>query len=190
MATRAFLAVDLNERILDALTEVREKIDDAQARIRWVARRNLHVTVLFLGDVGDDLLAEVCARAENVASKVAPFEFHVERIKCVPDSGPLRMVWAEIEDLQGGLESLHDAVKTELAGMGLHEDRRPFKAHLTLARVKSIPDWSAFRNAASAYADADFGSHLAGDLALYGSELTPSGPVYRELSRSVLAGDS
>jgi len=188
MGTRTFLAVDLDEPVLDALMEAREKLDDPQAKIRWVARGNMHLTVRFLGDVSDDVLAEVCNRAEAAASRVAPFEFQVKGISCVPPSGRLRMVWANIVDPGGGFAALHQAVTAELAGMGLHEEARPFKPHLTLARVKSIRDASEFRRTASAYADTEFGSQQAGSLVVYSSRLTPSGPIYREMSRAELGG--
>ena len=186
MAARTFLAVDLDEVILDALVESRERLDDPQAKIRWVARQNLHVTVRFLGDVADDVLPEVCRRAGAAASKIDPFEFQVKSISCVPPSGQLRMVWANIVDLNGKFAALHEAVTAELAGMGLHEENRPFRPHLTLARVKGIRDASAFRQTASAYADAEFGSQKAESLVVYSSQLTPTGPVYREMSRAEL----
>ncbi len=184
---RTFLAIDLDDSILDALGDVRRQLDDSTAKIKWVASANQHVTMQFLGDVPDNVLADVCKSVAQAAGEVEPFEFDVQGVQCIPPADrQLRMIWAGIVDCDDGLGQLHKALETTLAELGFPPERRPFKPHLTLARVKYAPDAEAIRQAAEGLADAYFGTQHAAELVAYTSMLTPDGPVYTALSRSRL----
>ncbi len=66
MPTRTFLAIDLDDAILDRLEAAQKSLDDGQSKINWVARPNVHLTLNFLGDVPDEILSDVCAIAAGV----------------------------------------------------------------------------------------------------------------------------
>lgn len=188
MPVRTFIAVDLAESTLDALAEMPGKLSDPRANIRWVGRDNLHVTLQFLGDVADDLIASVCDRAAAAAAEVEPFDFEVRGVLCIPQAGQLRMVWASIHDTTGRMAALHDAAERELSSLGFEPEKRRFRPHLTLARIKHIRDPRGFRQAVEPYRDAAFGAQKAEELVVYSSQLKPEGPVYTPLARAPLGG--
>lgn len=188
MPVRTFIAVDLAESTLDALAEMPGKLSDPRANIRWVGRDNLHVTLQFLGDVADDLIASVCDRAAAAAAEVEPFDFEVRGVICIPPAGQLRMVWASIHDTTGRMAALHDAAERELSSLGFEPEKRRFRPHLTLARIKHIRDPRGFRQAVEPYRDAAFGAQKAEELVVYSSQLKPEGPVYTPLARAPLGG--
>jgi 2'-5' RNA ligase len=196
MPQRTFLALDLEEATLDHLAEVQAELCKGQSSARAVERENLHLTLIFLGDVADDVLAQVCELAAGAAALVKPFEYHVRGIECVPTSGPLRMVWAGVEDPTGRLAALAEGLRAALAGLGLHEETRSFHPHITLARVKSGRQGArdlrtshkpyrteAVRQAAEPYVQTDFGTQFAEEVVIYGSHLTPQGPIYAPTTR-------
>ncbi|MFW5840396.1 MAG: 2'-5' RNA ligase family protein, partial [Planctomycetota bacterium] len=73
-----------------------------------------------------------------------------------------------------------------------HEDqprqRRPFRPHITLARVKFCRDPQPVRQAIEQLATTVFGRCLASQLTVYSSLLTRSGPVYQAMARCDLGG--
>jgi 2'-5' RNA ligase len=189
MATRTFLALDIDECIRDRLVEARRRIDEPGSKIGWVAPRNLHLTLRFLGHVPDESIADVCARAAHAAANVEPFEFHVRGVITVPPRGnQLKMFWIGVQDPTGRLKELHGELEAALAELGLHQEDRAFNPHITLARIRYAKDPQALREAAGAYAAEDFGTQHAGELIVYGSDLRPDGPVYTPLARAPLGG--
>jgi 2'-5' RNA ligase len=189
MATRTFVALDIDEEIRVRLAEVRAKLDDAGSKIAWVAPENMHLTLSFLGDVRDELLAKVCGLASEAAAKVAPFEFHLRGVRCVPPKGgQLKMFWADVEDPTGRLVELHATLEEALSALELRQENRQFKGHITLARIRSARDPQALRGAAEALSTEDFGTQHAEELVTYSSELTPDGPIYAPLARARLGG--
>lgn len=184
MSVRTFLAVDLNETILDAIEQVKLRLGETDGKIRWTDRRNLHVTLQFLGEVADETVAEICARTADAARQVEPFDVAVRGIACVPPTGrQLRMVWANVDDSSGEFGALHEIVAMEMSGMGLREENRRFKPHVTLARVKFLRDVDGFRDAAEQYRNRDFGTQSVSQVTVYSSTLTPTGPVYTSVAR-------
>ena len=186
MPVRTFLALDLDAAILDRLEQAQRRIGESGDRIRWVDVKNLHVTLNFLGDVPDDTIHDVCSIAAEVASRVEPFEFDVRGVQCVPPKGPLRMIWGGVHDATGRMAWLHDELAAALSGMGLKEEERSFKPHITLARVKFAAEPDAVRRVAAKLAQEDFGVQHAEELVAYSSILTDEGPIYTPLTRAPL----
>jgi 2'-5' RNA ligase len=114
------------------------------------------------------------------------------------------MIWAGVEDPTGRLVELQAHLAAAMSGLGLRspcgavrrgdrEEERPFRPHITLARIKPQglqgrggQAAQALRQETKSYADTDFGSQFAEEVVVYGSQLTPRGPVYTPISRAPL----
>jgi 2'-5' RNA ligase len=57
---RTFIAVGLEKPIRDRVIALQEALAGTGAEVKWVEPENLHVTLLFLGEVGDRDLPDVC----------------------------------------------------------------------------------------------------------------------------------
>ena len=190
MATRTFFALDLDDHVRDRLVDAQQRLDCTSAKVRWVARQQLHVTLQFLGDVDDDTIGRVCSLAAEAAVAVEPFDFHVRRIICVPPGGRMRMFWAGAIDPTGRLAQLHAGLADALGQLGFQRESRGFKPHVTMARIKfaNARGSSDLRAAAADLADEDFGTQHAVKLTAYASRLTPQGPRYTPLATPTLGG--
>jgi 2'-5' RNA ligase len=193
MPQRTFLALDLEEATLDRMEIARRGLDAPGAGARWVARENLHLTLLFLGDVADEVLPQVCDLSAGAAGFVKPFEYEVRGLLAVPPAGALRMIWAGVEDPSGHLAELQAHLAAAMAGLGLREEERGFRPHITLARIKSMAPQGrggkaaqALRQETKAYAETSFGTQFAEEVVVYGSQLTQEGPIYTPLARAPL----
>jgi 2'-5' RNA ligase len=178
MAYRTFLALDIDEATRAALVAVRETLDVGRSKINWVVRRNLHVTLKFIGDADGMALRNVCAAAAEVAGRFAPFDFDVRGLRTVPPKGEkLRMVWAGVEEPSGALAGLFTALESALReACDVAPEPRAFHPHITLARVQFSGNPNGLRCAATV--DKLFGRVRAEHVTVYTSRLTPQGPVY------------
>ncbi len=183
MATRTFLALDLDEPLREALLQSQAALANRGAKLRPVGRSNLHVTLRFLGDVADELLAEVLAVATEAAAGIEPFEFHIAGLSAVPPRGAVRMVWANVTDPTGRMAQLNQRLGAGLDGLGFGQEDRAFRPHITLVRVKFADNPARFRSGVEQFANRDFGAQHAEELTAYASTLTPTGPIYTALAR-------
>jgi 2'-5' RNA ligase len=185
MPLRTFLALDIDEHIRRRLLAVRDELR-ADGKVTWVGPDQLHVTLKFLGDVPDERLGDVCELAAAVAATVPVFEFDIRGVIATPAHGELRMLWAGVADTTGQMSKLRQGLDAALADMGLHEEQRQFRPHITLARIKYLADPRAVRAAVALMRDRDFGMQHALELAAYTSQLTRDGPLYAAVARCPL----
>jgi 2'-5' RNA ligase len=138
---RLFVAVPLSEPARVAVAEVVERIraDEPEGRgVRWVRLDGLHVTLRFLGPTAESRVDDVASAVATAADGVAPFAIRIAGADSFPPVGRPRTIWLDldrgVEDLSALAERLDDA----LAGVGWERERRPFRAHLTLARADGV----------------------------------------------------
>jgi RNA 2',3'-cyclic 3'-phosphodiesterase len=178
---RLFVAAELDETVRRRAGAIAETLRAASERdgrrvISWVAPSNLHFTLQFIGE------AEA-ATAKRIVGQLAPpfdlppFEITVAGAGVFPHSGPPRVVWLGVTLGAPALSALALAVNARLVALGLPREERPFRAHLTLGRVKG-PTGTGFREALAAARDASAGTCTIDHATLFESHLSPRGSTY------------
>lgn len=128
---RLFIALILPEKTEDALVEI---ANAARRRIRgrFVRPDSYHITLAFIGEVG----ATECALATGAMERAC---LEAGAILLRPSSygkfGPSTdaTLWVGFDGADD-LRDLANAVRRELDAVDVPFDRKPFKAHVTLAR--------------------------------------------------------
>src|SRR5437016_5129061 len=82
---RTFIAVPLNRAVPGRLNALQERLAGKGADVEWVEPENLHVTLLFLGEVGERDVMPVCRAVADVCRLHTPFSFGVETVGCFPN---------------------------------------------------------------------------------------------------------
>jgi 2'-5' RNA ligase len=134
---RLFVACELPGEAKEALAAVQRLLQEHGADgLRWVRPEGIHLTLKFLGQAPARRL-EAIERALAGAVQ-EPFKFSVElgRLGSFGGSTGLRVVWVGLEGELEALSGLAARVERALEPLGFPRERRPFAAHLTLARVK------------------------------------------------------
>ncbi len=141
----------------------------SEAGGRPVPPTNYHITLAFLGRVIITDLEAIQSAARSVP--VSPFELRLARTGYFPRS---RITWLAPLDLPEELAGLVDAIWTELGGIGISRENRPYRPHISLAR------------AADGCPSAELGEPLiwpVSGFALVASDTTPEGSVYTLLEQ-------
>ena len=113
--------------------DVRKKLSNKQLELklgdygRLIPAANLHITVLFLGDVPVNEIPEIESFVKSI--ELTPFSFNISKIGFWPHN---KIVWAGPEDTKAELEDLSNQIRVGLKKYV--SDRRRFSPHVTLAR--------------------------------------------------------
>ena len=95
---------------------------------RPTAKRNLHITVAFLGHVDDDALE----RAVSVPPvETGPFDLVLDRLGYFKEA---RALWLGPSELPPALTALEQSLWDGLEQIGFEREPRIYRPHLTLAR--------------------------------------------------------
>jgi 2'-5' RNA ligase len=139
MSARLFIAVEIGADERSALTDwARIAVGDDRG-MRVVGPEQVHLTLAFLGHRSPDDIPPLSAIVATFAGRPAP---------ALRTAGALwlsrrrpHVLTVAIDDLSGALAALHDDVWSQLEGLGFERERRPFRPHLTVARVRH--GWAA-----------------------------------------------
>jgi 2'-5' RNA ligase len=188
---RTFIAIDLGKPIRDRLVALQQTLARAGTEVKWVEPENLHVTLLFLGEVDDRAVVELCRAVTDCCAGLAGFRLEVERVGCFPNPRRPRTVWAGVGEGTQEVVALHDALEPPLLELGCYRrEDRPYTPHITLGRVRGDRSTDPLAAALNRHAGWQAGVAEVREVLVMSSELTPAGPVYTVLSRSPLKKSS
>jgi 2'-5' RNA ligase len=170
MAKRLFVALELPDDVAGLLAG----LDPGIEGLRWTPAERLHLTLCFLGNVGEDAQVRLIGLLENVACE--PFPLRVKSCGCFVKHGGF-VLWLGVEDPSGALAALHRRVADSVRFAGLDPGPSRLHPHLTLARVKRGKP-VMIRDFLEAQAGREFGEFMVNGITLYSSVLKPEGPNY------------
>lgn len=176
------MALELPDEIRDALVGWREQIMSSEPALRAVAPGSLHATLCFLGWRQGAEVERILRACGAVAGAPAPRLSLADPV-WLPPRRP-RVLAVELGDQQGRLAGLQSALSRALAAGGWYEpERRPYRAHVTLARLRR--GGSARPRRLDPPAAASF---TADRITLYRSRLGAGGARYEALGAVELGG--
>lgn len=151
----------------------------SQNQLRWVKPANWHFTLYFLGDTPESAIPVLQQLVDESFNEAASFNTELTGIDVFPDRKHPKVLWIGIKNIQSLLPSfskLGEALRMHRFAVS----NKPFKPHLTVARVKGIYN-GLFESLPGIYGAGTFGTVLINRIILYESVLLPTGPVYLPL---------
>jgi 2'-5' RNA ligase len=156
-------------------------------KVAWEPVTKLHATLKFLGDTDEQRVPDIYGALETVAATAPPLSLRYREVGCFPAHGNPNVVWIGIEDMNGNLTSLQERIEHAMENIGIGREQRPFKAHLTIGRVKG---GHRPRSLLTTMKTVTFESQpvTLHEIVLVRSELKPTGSVYTILKSIPLNG--
>jgi len=184
---RLFVSLELPAVLREGLRAACER--GRRGGVLWVPAENVHLTLKFLGEVQYRLVPELKAAVAAVAGGAAPFDLSLAGAGCFPSARAPRVIWVGVDRGADEATALAVAVERALAPLGFAAEARPFRAHLTIGRVKEEKSGAA-TCATKLKGLASFAAPPARTeaLALMKSTLMPAGSAYDEVARFPLGG--
>jgi RNA 2',3'-cyclic 3'-phosphodiesterase len=188
---RLFVAIDLPADAKQSLAEEQQRIARRLTSIRLAKPAQMHLTLVFLGEVADTHVAAVTA-AMNADLALPPFDLVFGGAGVFPARGAPHALWIGIATGISELVALRGIVSGRVAPLGLPVDERPYHPHLTLGRWREFRA-SERRKVEEACTAARIATVRVDRATLFQSRLSSGGPVYTPLAHATLtsagAGD-
>ncbi|HZS72977.1 MAG TPA: RNA 2',3'-cyclic phosphodiesterase [Candidatus Nitrosotalea sp.] len=172
---RAFVAVEIqDDNILDAIAKIQSEF---KIKATPVNKKNMHFTLLFLGEITEETAANVKKALSTVSFK--PIEVRFTHVGAFPNPRSPRVIWIGVDETSSRqLVELATQVEKKLGPLGFKSDK-PFKAHLTIFRIKNRAD--DISGMIEKFKKIDLGKYTMTELKFKQSVLTPNGPIYFDL---------
>ena len=167
---RLFVALEMPPAHKQRLLSLCHGVRDA----RWVTEENLHLTLRFIGEVEEPLVADIVAALQSITAETFPLT--LDGVGHFKTGRRIRSLWAGVAP-SDALLNLQDRIDAALRRAGVAPDGRRFTPHITLARLKGgtperIGSW--IESNAAFWAEPFTIEHFT----LFESYLTHTGSIY------------
>ena len=137
---RIFTAINLPKETKKKLVSYQKKWQSLP--VRWTPPENLHITLVFIGNVDKSQLKQIEGVSKKVGEACSSFAIKLYNITLGPPNRPPRMFWVEARpehSKKNKVKELHDTLEDSLVRVkntGLEEkESRVYKPHITLGRI-------------------------------------------------------
>ncbi|MFX1257306.1 MAG: RNA 2',3'-cyclic phosphodiesterase, partial [Promethearchaeota archaeon] len=152
--------------------------------MKQVEPANLHMTVKFLGNIPETMAPRIYKILKEEINDKLFKENYQYRMEGAGHFRKFSVIWIKLVGDIPYLQKIKDNVETLLKRqLNIEEDeRKEFKPHLTIGRLKSnridSKNFNAFKKLINENKDLDFGAFNINQIKLKKSILTPKGPIY------------
>ena len=133
--SRAFLAIPLPQQLKDSISVVQRQLQTQIPYARWVPPKNLHLTLHFFGEIGQETLEKIRVSVLSVKGCKRPFLVEVKGLGAFPDQHRPRILWLGLEP-KDQLRQLYQDCNKALLRAGVATESRPYSPHLTIGRLR------------------------------------------------------
>ncbi|MBI1830120.1 MAG: RNA 2',3'-cyclic phosphodiesterase [Planctomycetes bacterium] len=184
---RTFLAIEVDDAVRGRLVSLQEQLAVIAPDVKWVEPENLHVTLLFLGEVEQRETLDICRAAQKAVAEMPAFAMSVEGAGCFPNARRPRTLWVGVGMGAHEVGAVHDAIEKPLMEMGSYRrETRAYVPHITLGRVKGDQATDELAKTLVKHKTWSAGETNVRDVCVMSSVLTPEGPTYAVLGRAKL----
>ena len=171
---RCFIAFDVPDLVKDKLYNLQKELNDNNAKIKWVEKKNLHLTLKFIGNVDGNKIKETEDKLRKI--KLKSFEVYLGGLGVFPNKDYMRVVFVELDPVDKVIE-LQKEIDSEMISLFPKDER--FHSHITLGRVKIIKNKNSFLKRMNRMKIE--GNFKIKEFKLFKSTLSRNGPTYEVL---------
>jgi RNA 2',3'-cyclic 3'-phosphodiesterase len=166
---RVFISIDIPEEIRKEIIKIQNNFPEFIGK--KTESENLHLTLKFLGEISEDKLKEIKKRLEKI--NFNEFEAEIKELGVFSEKY-IRIIWLSINNC----EKLQIKIDEILSDIFPKEKR--FMSHLTIARIKKIPNRKKFLNEIKKIKIHNL-KFIVNNFKLKKSILTEKKPIYEDI---------
>jgi 2'-5' RNA ligase len=186
---RLFVAVTIPEPLRAGIAELCGKLQKGArftgAHPSWVKPDNIHITLAFLGWQPASRVDSVQQAMTRAVSGQSPFELGFSQLHLFPNERRPRVICIGLRRATDVLADLHGRLTNACRRNGFALEDRPFKPHVTLARIKSSRGLPGLRDLVKTHRSGASGCWDVNHITLFQSILKPQGAEYHILHEAL-----
>lgn len=134
---RLFTALEIPDTVAEKLARLQQGLEGA----RWIERTDFHITLRFMGDVAENVAADIDEALKEIP--VEPFEVELEGAGEFGGKRP-HTLWAGVTPSEP-LRLLQARHESAMRRVGLKPETRNYMPHVTVARLSHVSTEEAYR---------------------------------------------
>lgn len=179
---RLFVAIPIPDAVKQKLRDLQQPIEG----VRWQSTEQMHLTLKFVGEADTQLTKLLQKRLDEIEHST--FTMDLRGFGYFPEHGRPKVLWTGLRE-NPSLGELQQKVEQKCEEVGIAPEDRPYKPHITLARVQSASKRTvnAFINQHKKFTVRDI---VVDQFVLYKSKLHSDGAQHSRLRTLSLNDDT
>lgn len=182
---RLFAALDLPEQSRQVLASFQNTLrETVPLTATWPKSADIHLTLKFLGNVHSGRIDQIIRIMEKICREQGRgIDLWVSGAGLFFSAKQPTVIWAGVGGDTRRIERLHTRLDHGLETIGFARDRRRFRPHLTLARIKRMADKEKkrLRDMIKQFSETESDRFTINAIELYSSRLTSAGAIYTKI---------
>jgi 2'-5' RNA ligase len=176
---RLFVALEIPDDVKLEIFKHCHTVANNSLDYRWEAREKVHLTLKFIGDVKEDILPLIFDELEFVKN-YSSFACTISKFGFFFRNNEAKILWCNLETDESIIK-LTDELNQHLEKYDIEIEKRKFKGHLTLLRIRNkISEGFIKKIKEYSFNPIEFN---AGNIMLVKSVLKPTGSEYKILKK-------
>lgn len=186
---RLFVAVDIPDETRETIAAAAAELRDEMTAARWVSPENLHLTLKFIGYYPEDRLDRLARELRESGGRCTSFTAALGECGAFPSARSGRVIWVGLSQGTEGAGAVAGKIDSRLEKLGVKREGRPYRGHITLARMRQPGNCEAVVDRlSSSLEELRHRPFEVDEIVLYRSILRPQGPQYVALEKMALGG--
>ncbi len=134
---RCFIAVEISDEIREKAARLQAKLRRANADVSFPDPANMHLTIIFLGDTLTGKIEPLKKAIDDASVGIPPFDLRYQGLGFFGPPRHPRVVWAGVAVPFAEMSRLNEKLLAKVSELGFSIEKRAFRPHLTLGRIRS-----------------------------------------------------
>jgi RNA 2',3'-cyclic 3'-phosphodiesterase len=182
MEKRLFVGIKINPNaeLIDKILDIKLKLSDSD--IKWVNTNNLHITLVFLGEVNVEKIPNIINKLNVISKLISSFKANLIGFGKFTRNDKTNVIWTGIFD-DGQIAILADKIADSMQVLGFKRESRQFKPHLTLGRIRTFCNEKTLDSFIRHHQKLNLQNIIVDEFILFESILKSSGSIYHIIER-------
>lgn len=182
---RLFIATPISPHVERELARIISILKNAGGPVKWVAPSSIHLTLKFLGDTVENQIEQIKQIINDLANGHHPIPSTLNSLGAFPTLSRPRVYWVDLSGEISELAQIASELDARVHELGFEKENRPFRAHLTLGRVKFPKGLNQLNETLQAITVNPI-EQTFDRIILFRSTLTPRGSIYDNLHEATI----
>ncbi len=138
MTNRLFIALEIPNEAIDQILLIRDEVYGIPNNVKWEPKSKLHVTLKFLGDVGENMTELIISQLDKIVFD--KFTTGFSQFGIFNKNNIPKILWIGLNKNKSLFE-LQNKVEDSIELLGYQREKRKFTPHITLLRIKGNEDF-------------------------------------------------
>ena len=144
MNIRTFIALEISDVIRNQITIIQKQLTNKGAELNWIKNENIHLTLRSLGEIDDNNHNKIFEAMNKVAENARCLNLSLTELGMFSDKYNPTVIWVGIGGEVEELRQVAERCDYYLTASGFEIEKRYFKPHITICRIKKLTDKKLF----------------------------------------------